>query len=180
MHLQGVQYGPPSVHFRPPRGFHTLRLIPAGNVTAGYTYQSVYLYSFLSFHFAFISTVTVNSSVFSEWMLADDLSGLGVDESENNKIMRNKLAAYPNPFREKTVIRLECINHVDAVTRSQHSITIYDITGRLVRTFALHSSLISHHELTWDGRDIAGNGVKSGIYFLTIKGYKPLKIIKVR
>lgn len=51
------------------------------------------------------NTVTVNSSVFSEWMLADDVSGLRIDESENNKIMINKLAAYPNPFREKTVIR---------------------------------------------------------------------------
>ncbi|MCK4328586.1 right-handed parallel beta-helix repeat-containing protein [candidate division WOR-3 bacterium] len=130
------------------------------------------------------NTVTVNSSVFSEWMLADDVSGLGVDESANNKIMRNKLAAYPNPFSTRTTIdiRLQTTdqNQRSSVSGLQSSVCIYDITGRLVRTLPITDNRLPITKVYWNGRDIGGNEVKSGIYFLKVKGYKPLKIIKLR
>ncbi len=79
-----------------------------------------------------------------------------------------ELSVYPNPFRERTVISLECINRVDAaVTRSQHSINIYDLTGRLVRTLPLLPSPFAHRSsVVWDGRDDRGINVPPGVYFV--------------
>ena len=79
-----------------------------------------------------------------------------------------ELFVYPNPFVGKTVISLECINRVDAaVTRSQHSICIYDLTGRLVRTLPLLPSPFAHRSsVVWDGRDDRGINAPPGVYFV--------------
>ncbi|MCK4256656.1 hypothetical protein KAX35_07190, partial [candidate division WOR-3 bacterium] len=60
------------------------------------------------------------------------------------------------------------------------ALRIYDITGRLVRILPITDNRLPITKVYWDGRDIGGNEVKSGIYFLKVKGYKPLKIVKVR
>ncbi|MCK4255507.1 hypothetical protein KAX35_01360, partial [candidate division WOR-3 bacterium] len=73
----------------------------------------------------------------------------------------------PNPFRNETVISLECINRVDAtVTWLQHSIKIYDLTGRLIRTFNLCNPCKSVESVIWDGRDDLGRKVTTGVYFV--------------
>ncbi len=78
-----------------------------------------------------------------------------------------ELLVYPNPFRERTVISLECINRVDAaVTRSQHSINIYDLTGRLVRSLPITDYQSPITEVVWDGRDDRGINVPPGVYFV--------------
>ncbi|MCK4256698.1 hypothetical protein KAX35_07400, partial [candidate division WOR-3 bacterium] len=46
---------------------------------------------------------------------------------------------------------------------------IYDLSGRLVRTFPLPSSLFSPLKIVWDGKDAKGNSVPSGIYFYELK-----------
>lgn len=48
---------------------------------------------------------------------------------------------------------------------------IYDLSGKLVG---------NAENDRWDGRDIEGNEVQSGIYFLKLKGYKPVKVVKLR
>ncbi|MCK4330520.1 VCBS repeat-containing protein, partial [candidate division WOR-3 bacterium] len=98
-------------------------------------------------------------------------SYVGIDETESGLNKEFYLSQnYPNPFRDNTVITLECINRVDAaMTWSQHSINIYDLTGRLVHTFPLPSSLFSPLKIVWDGKDAKGNSVPSGIYFYELK-----------
>ncbi len=97
------------------------------------------------------------------------LQSLGIEEQDNPEgsyLFQN----YPNPFREKTVISLESINHVDAaVTWSQHSIHIYDLTGRLVRTLVDEKREPGRYLVRWDGRDKDGKFMPSGIYFYKLK-----------
>ncbi|MCK4330597.1 T9SS type A sorting domain-containing protein [candidate division WOR-3 bacterium] len=94
------------------------------------------------------------------------------------------IRVFPNPFREETVISLECINRVDAaVTWSQHSIKIYDLTGRLIRTFNLCNPCKSEESVIWNGRDDSGKKVPSGIYFLKFDAGEytaTKKLLKVR
>ncbi len=90
---------------------------------------------------------------------------IGVEE-RNRKLQNAKLEVYPNPFTQTAVIRVQGLVVSE---RQKISLQIYDLSGRLVRTFSLttnHSSLITD--------------LSSGIYFLKVKGYKPVKVVKLR
>ncbi|MCK4257171.1 hypothetical protein KAX35_09805, partial [candidate division WOR-3 bacterium] len=50
-----------------------------------------------------------------------------------------------------------------------HSINIYDLTGRLIRTIPLPSSPFTPLKVVWDGRDTQGNEVLSGVYFIRLE-----------
>ncbi|MCK4255323.1 T9SS type A sorting domain-containing protein, partial [candidate division WOR-3 bacterium] len=101
-----------------------------------------------------------------------DDSPVGILESVNK--LEYKLLSYPNPFREKTVIsyQLSVIskNH-KPITCYQLPITlsIYDITGRLIRTITPYSSRLTCYEVTWDGTDETGEMVKTGVYFIKLQ-----------
>ncbi len=93
------------------------------------------------------------------------------------------LKCFPNPFHTSTVISLECIDHVDAaVTRSQHSIRIYDTSGRLIRTF-VNKSLTTNYQLLntvlWDGKDRFGRKLPCGIYLIRAESENYKKTVKV-
>jgi hypothetical protein len=65
---------------------------------------------------------------------------------------------YPNPFNSETMIRFElpASGIVD--------ISIYDVSGKLVRVLVRESRQAGSYSVKWDGRDSAGNAVPSGIY----------------
>jgi len=69
-------------------------------------------------------------------------------------------SVYPNPFNPSTTVRLYIPESSDL------ELAVYDIQGRKVRS--LHTGGISAgwHTLVWDGRDDAGRGQASGMYFL--------------
>jgi len=81
---------------------------------------------------------------------------------------------YPNPFRGKTEIKWTLGTGHSAlgenpITNDQcpMTISIYDLSGRLVRSFSLttnHSALTT--AVTWDGRNDRGRRVSGGIYFV--------------
>ena len=70
---------------------------------------------------------------------------------------------YPNPFNATTSIQLS-LDKTDYVTLS-----IYDITGRLIRS--LHNGELSAgtHTIIWDGLNESGKQVSSGMYFYKLK-----------
>lgn len=89
-----------------------------------------------------------------------DWNILGIQERDRPQTSRTRLSVYPNPFRNS-------VNIYGAKTTVQ----VYDLCGRLVaRT----------EEGFWDGRDLNGCDVHSGIYFLTAQGCKPVKLVKLR
>ncbi len=73
---------------------------------------------------------------------------------------------YPNPFNSSTEIRYS----IPQVSSSQHVlIKIYDIRGRLVKVLVDQDQSSGIHTVSWDGKDLNGNGVSSGIYFYTLQ-----------
>jgi hypothetical protein len=82
---------------------------------------------------------------------------------------------YPNPFNANTVINVEGEFETG-------NLAIYDVTGRLVRDFAIDSE---NRSVTWDGADMAGEIVASGTYFYSVKvdgygtaGVKKMTLLK--
>jgi len=70
---------------------------------------------------------------------------------------------YPNPFNPETSIRytLPQAGHV--------KITIYSVTGAVVRTLVDRSQGAGMHFITWDGANDRGIPVNSGVYFYTLR-----------
>ena len=84
----------------------------------------------------------------------------GIGRPEQNLLLQN----YPNPFNPETWIPYQLSGD------SPVSISIYDTTGRLVRTLSLGFQTAgfynSHGRAAyWDGRNALGERVASGIYF---------------
>ncbi|HEU4363844.1 MAG TPA: FlgD immunoglobulin-like domain containing protein [Candidatus Krumholzibacteria bacterium] len=70
------------------------------------------------------------------------------------------VSIHPNPFNPQTTVqyRLAGANSV--------RIAIYDVRGSLVRRLVDESQPAGEHRVVWDGRDDAGRGVTTGIYFV--------------
>jgi hypothetical protein len=69
-----------------------------------------------------------------------------------------RLAAGPNPFNGRVVLRLSA-----PATRGTVPVGIYDVRGQKVGSLnlAIHEG---HGQVTWDGRDTAGRMVPGGVY----------------
>ena len=84
----------------------------------------------------------------------------GIGQPAQNLLLQN----YPNPFNPETWIPYQLSE--DAVV----SISIYDTSGRLVRTLSLGHQSAGFYDgrnraAYWDGRNAAGERVASGTYF---------------
>jgi len=69
---------------------------------------------------------------------------------------------YPNPFNLSTAIRYTL------PTRSQVTISIYNVMGQKVNTIVEGSKSVGSHIVFWDGTDKTGKVVSSGVYFYRI------------
>ncbi len=70
---------------------------------------------------------------------------------------------HPNPFNPST--RFE----IHLPEASNIDISIFDLSGRLVRNIHHGHKPAGRHLFTWDGRDQEGRDVRSGIYFIEMK-----------
>jgi len=64
---------------------------------------------------------------------------------------------YPNPFNAGTIIPITLVGD------SHYDLTIYNVAGQVVRTFAGNGS--GNMTIAWDGRAENGTSVASGMYF---------------
>ncbi len=87
-----------------------------------------------------------------------DLLPLGVDEPIDLPFEFDLSQNYPNPFNANTVINV-------SGDFESGTLGIYDITGRMVNSFAVDNA---HRTITWDGTDMAGKAVASGTYFYSV------------
>ena len=84
----------------------------------------------------------------------------GIGRPDQTQLLQN----YPNPFNPETWIPYQLSEN------SQVSLSIYDTTGRLVRTLPLgyqSAGFYNSRERAayWDGRNALGERVASGVYF---------------
>jgi hypothetical protein len=75
---------------------------------------------------------------------------------------------YPNPSRGSFWIYCP--------TRGM--VSIYDVTGKLVRTLSPAASRLTSYEYFWDGRDARGKEVRSGEYFIQLRTVNGVKVVK--
>jgi hypothetical protein len=74
---------------------------------------------------------------------------------------------YPNPFNSGTVINVLLPSDVNSGHTS--NIRIYDLRGRLVRIIDLGHLSSGSHAVRFDGLDVFGRELPSGIYFLVLQ-----------
>ncbi|MDI6839982.1 MAG: FG-GAP-like repeat-containing protein [bacterium] len=143
-------------------GWFTLKNMPdSGNIlTVEYTY-SIDMELALSGNYLFENT------------------NMGIEEVQSSKleVQSVKLEVYPNPFSRKTEIRIQSIDY--RLQSTDYRLTIYDLTGRLVKSFGsgdpklpeLNPDKIGMNPITvvWDGRDESGKLLPSGVYFCKLQ-----------
>ena len=105
-----------------------------------------------------IRTFKVTPEHLANAVLSVRLDGIG--QPEQNLLLQN----YPNPFNPETWIPYQLSED------SPVSISIYDTTGKLVRTLSLGFQSAGFYNSQgraayWDGRNALGERVASGIYF---------------
>lgn len=65
---------------------------------------------------------------------------------------------YPNPFNQKTKICYQ-------INKSGHAkLSIFNISGQLVRTLVDSQQAAGYHEIVWDGKDSNDEDIASGLY----------------
>ena len=72
------------------------------------------------------------------------------------------LGNYPNPFNPSTTISYAL------PYQSSVELVIYDIIGRVVKSFNISSQSAGYQSIVWDGRNEIGNSVASGIYLYRV------------
>ncbi len=98
---------------------------------------------------------------------------VGIEEQEAAQNMRIDIG--PNPFSKQIKISFSKIEKAENI-----ELTIYDVTGRLVKSFGKftnHPSSIN--QIVWDGRDDNGTILPSGIYLFLIdnQGAKETRVL---
>uniref|UniRef100_A0A7V3VUT0 T9SS type A sorting domain-containing protein n=1 Tax=candidate division WOR-3 bacterium TaxID=2052148 RepID=A0A7V3VUT0_UNCW3 len=95
------------------------------------------------------------------------IRGINEEGTLNNGNEFIRLQVYPNPFRRNTEIRYTI---QDKRWRNRIvSIRIYDVSGRLVKSFPLAGDYSRQGIIVWDGEDDSGRRISPGIYFVKLE-----------
>jgi len=95
-----------------------------------------------------------------------------VEDIEKDDI-RDNLISYPNPFNSST--RIEFISNSDEDTE----LAIYSVTGERVFSIESNSEKGNNISFVWNGKDMEGNILPSGIYLLAAKTINEVKTFKL-
>lgn len=96
---------------------------------------------------------------------AATFEGAVLDPAFESKVLPKSFALYPNtpnPFNPTTTLA------ADFPVASEYQLTVYNITGQVVRTFEGQASA-GQLAITWDGRNAQGKAVASGVYFYSLR-----------
>ena len=74
-----------------------------------------------------------------------------------------QISNHPNPFNPSTTIKFSIQND------SNVELTIFNIRGQKIKTFAQNEFTKGSHSLIWNGDDESNNPVSSGIYYYKLK-----------
>jgi hypothetical protein len=105
-------------------------------------------------------------------------AGGGPMSQQNEPTHNASITIFPNPFTERLNIAYQ------TASENKAELKVYDVTGRLVKQFALPSRE-ALNQIIWDGIDDQGRVVPQGVYFLRVDnpnsgGMLCQKVLKVR
>jgi photosystem II stability/assembly factor-like uncharacterized protein len=119
---------------------------------------------FLPGYHVFEVRVSDSDTAVSVFWEADVLSDVSDDGGSSNLPKEYALSQnHPNPFNPSTVIAYAL------PTRSDVKIEIFNILGRLVTTLVDSNKPAGSHEVIWDGTDLSGKQVATGVYLYRLK-----------
>jgi FG-GAP-like repeat/FlgD Ig-like domain len=72
-------------------------------------------------------------------------------------------SCYPNPFNPKVIVPFS------VPAKSFININVYDILGREVTTLISGQVGAGNHKVVWDGKNMSGSKVSSGVYYIEMK-----------
>jgi hypothetical protein len=99
-----------------------------------------------------------------DWEIGNLSGYIGVGASSSGAAM-SYFVVSPIPFKEHLMIKFTIRN-----PKSEVSLKIYDVTGRLIKTFSLSTfHTLPATSVEWDGTDNGGKAVPQGIYFVELK-----------
>lgn len=106
-------------------------------------------------------------------MVIESAAGNSFAERPDETEDEFSLGAFPNPSNASVIIRyvLE--------TSGSASLVIYNILGQKVLTLVDRELQAGRHEALWDGKDLIGRVVSSGVYFCRLKTMGQFKTIKL-
>jgi len=90
-------------------------------------------------------------------------TNVGIDDSDTNPTTFTLHQNHPNPFNPSTMITFDLSQDSDI------KISIYDMTGRLVRELTDQTMTIGSKNISWDGKDDIGNSVSGGVYLYNLQ-----------
>ena len=70
---------------------------------------------------------------------------------------------YPNPFNPSTKFK------ISVPEKSSIEVTVFDISGRRIKTLYNGEAEQGSYFISWDGRDESGKKVPSGVYIYNMK-----------
>ena len=109
------------------------------------------------------NTVSFTSeNVSSNYIITTSGSSTGNDPDQSVIDQYSLAQNYPNPFNPTTTIEYSL------AADAKVSLSIYDVTGRLIRTLGNTQQSSGTHFVVWDSRNNTGELVSSGVYFYKI------------
>jgi photosystem II stability/assembly factor-like uncharacterized protein len=107
---------------------------------------------------AVAKTATATTNAFSTWALASAIPTAIVESPSTTPPAFSLNQNYPNPFNPTTTIRY-------SVARTGHvELTIYNLLGQEINRLVEGVLPAGNHTVIWNGRNLAGETVSSGIY----------------
>jgi len=108
------------------------------------------------------------ASIFLKRNLISDVEGEDNVLPEEFNLYQN----YPNPFNPQTTIRFSLPQEAKV------SIKVYNMLGKEITQLINETRRSGEYEITWNGRDLKGNQMSSGAYFITLTADGFSKTIK--
>jgi hypothetical protein len=80
---------------------------------------------------------------------------------------------YPNPFNSQTLIKYELPKESDVL------LEIYNVLGELVKTLVNKKQTPGHYSVQWDGKNVLGRELPSGVYLYRLQTKEFVKVKKL-
>ena len=100
------------------------------------------------------------------------LESMSFDETSKGNL---SITAFPNPFTDHINIQFK------STETGASQLEVFNNYGQLIHTKGIHLKMEKDrvYKLEWDGRDINGNKVNSGIYYIKLSSGNASSIAKI-